>query len=184
MSVWLEKSRRRPDGQLCDRLSKISLKFFPDLNLVRTMLPCHPDGCTFAAHNFHINALCVWTIGMIFRPVDLMHAISIYVARSSGPWRLASRRLNFEYATCLMDERIQMGIHIVRKVAVVFPYLCFGKKSIAGRTLSDVRTCCWNIQTDAGWSSSKLLNTEEGPDGKFSSSERMMLWTVGCPDDI
>jgi hypothetical protein len=25
---------------------------------------------------------------------------------------------------------------------------------------------------------------EEGPDGKFSSSERMMLWTVGHPDGM
>jgi len=28
---------------------------------------------------------------------------------------------------------------------------------------------------DASWSSSKLLDTGEGPDGKFSSSGRMML---------
>jgi hypothetical protein len=28
-----------------------------------------------------------------------------------------------------MDERIRTGIHIVRTVAVIFPNLCFGKKS-------------------------------------------------------
>jgi hypothetical protein len=28
-----------------------------------------------------------------------------------------------------MDERIQMRIHIVWTFAVIFPYLCFGKKS-------------------------------------------------------
>jgi hypothetical protein len=28
-----------------------------------------------------------------------------------------------------MDERIRTGIHIIRKIAVIFPYLCFGKKS-------------------------------------------------------
>jgi hypothetical protein len=39
-----------------------------------------------------------------------------------------------------------------------------------------VRTCCWNVQTDASWSSLKLLDTGEGLDGKFSSSGRMMLW--------
>jgi hypothetical protein len=37
---------------------------------------------------------------------------------------------------------------------------------------------------DAIWNSSKLLDTEEGPNGKFSSSERMMLWTVGRLDGI
>jgi len=37
---------------------------------------------------------------------------------------------------------------------------------------------------DASWSSSKFLNIEEGSDGKFSSSERMILWTVGRPDGI
>jgi hypothetical protein len=75
----------RPDGQLCGRLSKISLKLFPNLSRVRTVLPCRPDCRTFAARNFHINALRVRTKGMILRTVDLMHAISIYVARSSGP---------------------------------------------------------------------------------------------------
>jgi hypothetical protein len=28
-----------------------------------------------------------------------------------------------------MDERVQTGIHIVWTVAVIFTYLCFGKKS-------------------------------------------------------
>jgi len=32
MSVWLEKPRRRPDGQLCDQLSKFHRNSF--LNLV------------------------------------------------------------------------------------------------------------------------------------------------------
>jgi hypothetical protein len=76
---------RRPDGQLCNRLSKISLKFFLDLSHVWTMLPCHPDGRTSAARNFHIKASCVRIKGMVVRMVDLMHAISIYVARESGP---------------------------------------------------------------------------------------------------
>jgi hypothetical protein len=129
MSVWLDKPRHRLDGQLCDRLSKISLKFFPDLSCIRTALPCHPDGRTSAAPNLHIKASCVRTKGMIVWIVDLMHAISIYVARASGPWMLPSGRLSFECATCLMDERVQTGIHIVRMIAAIFPYLCFGNKS-------------------------------------------------------
>jgi hypothetical protein len=67
----------RPDGQLCDRLSKILLKFFPDLSRVLTVLPCCPDGLTSAARNFDIKALLVQTKGMVIRTVDYMHAISI-----------------------------------------------------------------------------------------------------------
>jgi hypothetical protein len=32
------------------------------------------------------------------------------------------------------------------------------------RTLRVVRMCCWNVWTDASWSSSKLLDTEKGLD--------------------
>jgi hypothetical protein len=28
-----------------------------------------------------------------------------------------------------MDEHVRTGIHIVRTVVAIFPYLCFGKKS-------------------------------------------------------
>jgi len=42
---------------------------------------------------------------------------------------MSSKRLNFVCATCLMYERVRMGIHIVWTVAAIFPYLCFGKKS-------------------------------------------------------
>jgi hypothetical protein len=137
MNVRLEIPRRHPDGidirlldrQLCDRLSKISLKFFPDLSRVRIMFPCRPDGRTSAARNFHIKALRVRTIGMVVWTVDLMHTISIYVARASGPRRLSSGRLDFECTTCLMDDPDRTGIHIVRTAVAIFPYLCFGKKS-------------------------------------------------------
>jgi hypothetical protein len=37
---------------------------------------------------------------------------------------------------------------------------------------------------DASWNSSKLLDTEEDPDEKFSSSGCMMLQTVRRPDGI
>jgi len=93
------------------------------------VLPCCPDGRTLAARNFHIKALRIRTIGSVVRTVDLMHTISIYEARVSGPRRLMSGRLDFECTTCLMDECVRKGIHIVRTVVAVFPYLCFGKKS-------------------------------------------------------
>jgi len=64
-------------------------------------------------------------------------------------------------------------------------HICvFEGNPIAGRTLSVVWTCCWNVRTDASWSCLKLLDTEEGPDGKFSSPGRMMLWTDERPDGI
>jgi hypothetical protein len=93
------------------------------------VLPCRPESRTLATPNFYIKAWYVRTIGYVVRTVDLMHVISIYEARSSGPWRPSSGRLNFEWETCLMDERIRTRFHIVRTVAVVFPYMCFGKKS-------------------------------------------------------
>jgi hypothetical protein len=112
---------------------------------------------------------------VVVRKVELMHAIFIYEVRVSKPWRMTSGLLNFECMTCLMKESVRTGTHIVRTVAAVFPYLCFGRNSIAGRTLNDVRTCCWDVRAYATWNSSKLLDIEEGPDGKFSSSGRMML---------
>jgi hypothetical protein len=68
--------------------------------------------------------------------------------------------LNFECATCLMDE-------CVWTVAAIFPYLCFGKKSHS-------------------WSNTecRLDVLLKRPDEKFSSSGRMMLWTVGRPGGI
>jgi len=136
MSVWLEITRRRPDdrhkasGRIIVRsVFQISQKFFPELSRVRTVLPCRPDGCTLAVRNFHIKVSRVRTIGSVVQTVDLMHAIFIYEARASGPWRLVSGCLDFKCTTCLMDERVRTGIHIVRTTAAVFSYLCFGKKS-------------------------------------------------------
>jgi hypothetical protein len=64
---------------------KISLKIFPEMSRVRTVVPCHSDGRTFAASNFHIEALHVRTRRMVVQTADLMHAISISDARASGP---------------------------------------------------------------------------------------------------
>jgi hypothetical protein len=72
--VWTVDIKRL-NGQLCDRLSKISLKFFPDLSHIQTVLPYRPDGRTSAAHTFHIKASRVRTKGMVVRMVDQMHTI-------------------------------------------------------------------------------------------------------------
>jgi len=93
------------------------------------MVPCRYDGRTSAAINFQIEASLVRTRRMVFQTADLMHAISISDARVSEPWWLASRLLDLNCDTCLMDERIWTGIHVIWTVAGIFPYLCFGKKS-------------------------------------------------------
>jgi hypothetical protein len=64
---------------------QISLKFFPELSRVWTVLPCHPNSRTLVARNFHIKASRVRTIGSVVWTVDLMHAIFIYEARASKP---------------------------------------------------------------------------------------------------
>lgn len=81
------------------------------------------------ASNFHIKALHVWTRGLVVRTVDLMHAISISNARVSERRGLTFGRLDIECNTCLMDERVRTGFHVVRMVAAIFSYLCFGRKS-------------------------------------------------------
>jgi hypothetical protein len=136
MSVWLEIHRRRPDGRhkasrqtTMQSAFQISQKFFLELSRVQTILPCRPDGLTLAARNFHIKAWRIRTIGSVVQMVDLMHAISIYEPRASGPRGLTFGCLDFECTTCLTNERVQTRIHIARTVAAVFPYLCFGKKS-------------------------------------------------------
>jgi hypothetical protein len=136
MSVWLEIPRCHPDGRhkasrrtTMRSAFQISQKFFSELSRIWTVLPCRLDGRTLGSCNFHIKASRVRTIGSVLLTVDLMHAIFIYEARASRPWGLMSRHLDFECTTCLMNERVRTGIHIVRTIVAVFPYLCFGKKS-------------------------------------------------------
>jgi hypothetical protein len=104
---------------------------------------------------------CPFTFRSQFYFSELMHAISIYKARVSGPWSLTSEQLNFFCTTCLIKDS-------VRTVEVVFPYLCFGKKSFNLSNTKRCPTCCSEVKTDASWTSSKVLDTKEGPDGKFS----------------
>jgi hypothetical protein len=48
------------------------MKFFPDLSHVRAVVPCRPDGHTFAVPNFHIKVSRIQTKGMVVQTVDLM----------------------------------------------------------------------------------------------------------------
>jgi len=131
MSVWLDKAGPRPDGghgpsggtTVWPKFQKFRWKSFLFESRVRTILSCCPDGRTFAASNFHIEASRVQTRRMVVRTGDLMHAISIFYFLTSGPWWLASGWLDLNCDTCLIDERIQTGIHVVWTVAAIFPSL-------------------------------------------------------------
>jgi hypothetical protein len=63
-------------------------------------------------------------------------------------------------------------------------HICVWKEILKlDRTLRVVRTSCWIVQTYASWSSSKLLNTEEGPDENPRLPDGwcfslMCVWTV------
>jgi hypothetical protein len=50
-----------------------------------------------------------------------------------------------------MYERVRTGIHVVRMVASIFPYLNLETKSEADRSLDVVRTGCWVVRTDVSW---------------------------------
>jgi hypothetical protein len=122
MSVWLDKIGRRPDGghRLSGRTTvrpkfwEFRWKYFLFESRVQTVLPCRPDGRTFAASNFHIKASRVRTGRMVVRTADLMHTIFISDARASGPWWLVSGPLDLNCDICLMDECVRTGIHVVR----------------------------------------------------------------------
>jgi len=52
-----------------------------------------------------------------------------------------------------MYERVRTGIHIVRTMYQSC-YIWTWKESEADRSLMDVRTSCWDVQTDASWNKS------------------------------
>jgi hypothetical protein len=54
----------------------------------------------------------------------------------------------------------------------------------SSRTLKSIRTICHYVRTDASLNCSKLLDTDGRPNGKFSSSVRMMLWQKGVRTGI
>jgi len=129
------------------------------------VMPCRQDDRTFAASNFHTEASRVQTGRMVVWTTDLMHAIFISNARTSGPCWLASRRLDFNCDICLMDERVRTSIHFIQTVAAIFPYLCFGKKS-------------WSLIEH--WESSGRM--QAGAVGSFSTQRKVrtgihVVWT-------
>jgi hypothetical protein len=191
MSVWLEKPRHRQDGRhkvfgrttvrsAFQNFVEILSWFEPRLDSVvqssgRWHFSCtqfpyqgfarpnqgngHPDGWLDVC-NFHINSSRVRT--------------KKAVVRTSEFWMR-----NLPYGWASPDK-----IHLVRTVAVIFPYLCFGKKSHSWSNtdcLPDVLLKCPDgcklEQFEASW--------HRGRSGRKDLVVRMDdAWTVERPDGI
>jgi len=165
-----------PNGQLCDQLSE----------------------------NFAEILSCFWAASGRWCPVvqtvaRSLQVISIESLRSSGLGGWSSGRLiwctQFPYLMYALPDHADWHPDVWIWIAILALWIsASGRESTSSgrlqrsshncilernpeacRTLRVVRTSCWNVQRDASWSSSKLLYTGEGPDGKFSSSGWMML---------
>jgi hypothetical protein len=148
----------------------------------RTVIHCRSDDRTSAASNFHIRLRTSEPGGWPSRRLIFYTQFPYLLYTRPDHGRLASGRLNLNCDTCLMDERVRTGIHVIRTVESIFPYLKLERKSEVGWTLRVVWTSCWNIWTDANWNKSKLLDIEEGPNMMILSSGQMILMTVDRPD--
>jgi len=135
MSFWLEIPRPRLDGRHKASRRTTVRSAFQNFREILSWIEPGLDGVALSSGRSHfsctqfIKAWHIRTMTPIVQTVNLMSAISIYEALTSGSWRPLSGRLIFKYATCLTDERVRTGIHIVQTIAAVFPYLCFGKKT-------------------------------------------------------
>jgi hypothetical protein len=171
------------------------------------------DSCAIGFPNFRWNSFLIWAASgrccPVVRTVALqLHAISILRLRCPDQGNGCSDGWSDARNFHISSSRVRTMKTVVRTFEFWIRYLPYGwahldgnphrpdgcrdlsisvfldGNPIAGRTLSVVRTCCWNVQTNSSWSSLKLLDIDEGPDGKFSSLGRMMLWIVKCPDGI
>jgi len=121
--------------------------------------------------------------------------------------KAASGRLHFCCTTCLTKDSVRMGTPHRSDGLQLSSHICvWDRNPIAYRTLNGVWTvlprrpdeCTWTLDssrtlnsvrtifhyvwTDAIFNSSKFLDTDGCPDGKFSSSGRMLL-TDERPDE-
>jgi len=109
---------------------------FPNFAEILSWIELCPDGVALSSRRSHFSCTQFPYQGLACPDHDICRPDGESDARNFHIWnsrvltiKTAVRMSEFECATCLMDERIRTGIHIVRTVAVVFPYLCFGKKS-------------------------------------------------------
>jgi len=104
-----------------------------------------------------------------------------------------SGRLYLNCDSCLVYECVQTGIHVVRTVASIFPYLNLERKSKADRSLDVVRMGCWDVRTDASWNRSfsmqwrvwteiHVVRTNDA--WSVWASGRLELWTDERPDGL
>jgi hypothetical protein len=169
----------RPDGQLCDKIFwKFHWKSFLFKSRVRTVRHWRPDGCTSAASNFHIRLSASKPRGMNIQMEILQHAISISAMRESGPWEADVRTVEVKSAISILVARrseprltdVWTVIFELRFLPYVWvrpngkprrPDVCINlpifwtwKESEADRSLMDIRTGCWDVQTNASWNRS------------------------------
>jgi hypothetical protein len=185
MSVWLDKTGRHPDDvhrppgrtTMRPKFWKFCWRSFLFESRVRTVMPCRPDGRTFAASNFHIEALRVRTGRMVVRMVDLMHARP-------------------DHADWHPDVWIWIAI-------LALWMSTFGRESTSSRRLQQSSHICVLERNPEAWSNTEdrpdeLLNRldgckleqfeafrHRGRSGRESiSSGRMMLYSDGRPDGL
>jgi hypothetical protein len=121
-------------------------------------MPYRLEGHTFAISNFHIEASRVQTGRMVVRMVDLMHVRPDHTDWRPDFW-ISIAILPYGWAYPDRDPHRPDGCSNL-------PISMFWKEILRlDRTLRIIRTGCWIVWTDASWSSSKLLEIEEGPDG-------------------
>jgi hypothetical protein len=78
-------------------------------------------------------------------------AISFFDARVSRPQLSDVRTVIFELQFLPYGDVRPDGIQHRSYGWLIFPFLELGKKSETDRVLVGVRTCCWNVRTDASW---------------------------------
>jgi hypothetical protein len=104
------------------------------------------------------------------------YAISISVERTSGPSCLTSGRLYLNCDSCLMNERVRMGIHVVQTITSIFPYLNFGKK-IWSWSITGSRPDGPLRRPDGCKLEQKLIDVVKGPEG---NPRRPDVWCLVC----
>jgi len=148
MSIWLEIPRCRPDGRqkgserTTMRLAfQISQKFFPELSRVRTVLPCRSRLGTSGPWRLSSGR---WICCMQFPYMKL--PCPDHEDRRSDVWILNARLTLWMISSgreSTSSGQLQLSSHIS----------VLERNPIADRTLREVRTCCWNVRTDASWNS-------------------------------
>jgi hypothetical protein len=108
---------------------------FPNVAEILSWFEPHPNGVALSSRESNLSCTQFSYQGLVHLDHNICRLDGESNARNFHIWssrvrtmKTIVRSLNFECSTCLMDERIRTGIHIVQTVAAVFPYLCIGNK--------------------------------------------------------